>query len=80
MKRIASALAETKLVFYTGEEKLVSLDVLKLYRGEDVVHQNPEDKDPDQWLVGKATGGTKRGSGGRGQRTTRGPEKTRVIS
>ena len=24
--------------------------MLKLYRGEDVNHQNPEDIDPDQWL------------------------------
>ena len=33
----AAALAEIKQVYYPGEEKLVSLDVLKLYRGEDVV-------------------------------------------
>ena len=32
------------------EERLVSLNVLKLYRGEDVNFQNPEDIDPDQWL------------------------------
>ena len=24
--------------------------MLKLYRGEDVICQNPEDIDPDQWL------------------------------
>ena len=24
--------------------------MLKLYRGEDVIRQNPEDLDPDQWL------------------------------
>ena len=24
--------------------------MLKLYRGEDVIHQNPEDIDQDQWL------------------------------
>ena len=34
---IAPALAEIKPVYYPGEEKLVSLDVLKLYSGEDVV-------------------------------------------
>ena len=50
MKMIAPALAEVKPVYYQGEEKLVSLDVLKLYRGEDVVCQNPEDVDLDQWL------------------------------
>ena len=44
---IAPALAEIKPVYYPGEEKLVSLDVLKLYRGEDVIRQNPEDIDPD---------------------------------
>ena len=37
-------------MYYPEEERLVSLDVLKLYRGEDVVRQNPEDIDPDQWL------------------------------
>ena len=47
---IAPALAEIKLVYYPGEEKLVSLDVLKLYCGEDVVQQEPEDIDPDRWL------------------------------
>ena len=26
------------------------IDVLKLYQGEDVIHQNPEDMDPDWWL------------------------------
>ena len=41
---IAPARAEIKPVYYPGEEKLVSLDVLKLYRGEDV------DIDPDRWL------------------------------
>ena len=35
-------------MYYPGEEKLVSLDVLKLYWGEDVVRQNLEDVDPDQ--------------------------------
>ena len=34
---IAPALAEIKPVYYPGEEKLVSLDVLKLYCGEDVI-------------------------------------------
>ena len=37
-------------VYYPGEEKLVSLDVLKLYRGEDVVQQEPADVDPDGWV------------------------------
>ena len=37
---IASALAEIKPVYYPGEEKLVSLDLLKLYCGEDVVRQD----------------------------------------
>ena len=39
---IAPALAEIKLVYYPREEKLVSLDVLKLYRGEDVIGQDPD--------------------------------------
>ena len=30
---------------------MVRLDVLKLYRGEDVIRQNSEDLDPDQWLT-----------------------------
>ena len=51
MKMIALALAEIKLVYYPREEMLVSLDVLKLYRGEDIVCQNPEDVDPDQRLT-----------------------------
>ena len=38
-KLIAQSLAEIKPVYYLGEEKLVSLDVLKLFRGEDVVRQ-----------------------------------------
>ena len=45
-------LAEIKPVYYPGEEgedRLVSLDLLKLYSGEDVVQQNPEDTDPDHW-------------------------------
>ena len=50
MKLIALALAEIKLVYYPEEEKLVSPDVLKLYSGEDVIFQNPEDVDPDRWL------------------------------
>ena len=28
----------------------MSLDVLKLYCGEDVVQQEPKDIDPDRWL------------------------------
>ena len=31
------------------EEKLVSLDVLKLYRGEDIVRQEAAAVDPDGW-------------------------------
>ena len=58
MELIAPALAEIKPikpVYYPGEEKLVSLDVLELYRGENIVHQNPDDVDPDdvdpdRWL------------------------------
>ena len=46
---LALSLAEIKPVYYPGETKLVSLDVLKLYRGEDVVRQNPEDIDPDRY-------------------------------
>ena len=37
-------------MYYPGEEKLVGLDVLKLYRGENVIRQDPEDIDLDQWL------------------------------
>ena len=37
-------------MYYPGEEKLVTLDVLKLYRGEDMIRQDPEDIDPDRWL------------------------------
>ena len=48
-KLIALSLAEIKPVYYPGEEKLVSLEVLKLYRGEDVVRQEPVDVDPDRW-------------------------------
>ena len=29
---------------------MVSLDVLKLYRGDDVICQDPEDIDPDRWF------------------------------
>ena len=47
-KWIAPALAEIKLVFYPGEDRLVNLDML--YRGEDVIRQNPDDIDPDLWL------------------------------
>ena len=43
MKNIAPALAKIKPAYYPGEEKLVSLDMLKLYWGEDVVQKNPED-------------------------------------
>ena len=37
-------------MYYPREEKLVSLDMLKLYHGEDVIRQDPEDIDPDRWL------------------------------
>ena len=47
---IALALAKINPVYFPKEGKLVSLDVLKLYRGEDIVRQNPEYIDPDQWL------------------------------
>ena len=46
-KLLAFSLAEIKPVYYPEKIKLVSLDVLKLYRGEDVVRQNPEYLDPD---------------------------------
>ena len=45
-KLIAPSLAEIN----PGVEKLVSLDVIKLYRGEDVVGQEPEDVDPYGWV------------------------------
>ena len=50
MKLIALGLAEIKPVYYPREERLVSPDVLILYRGEDVICQNPKDVDPDRWL------------------------------
>ena len=37
-------------MYYPGEEKLVSLDVLKLYCGEDVVRQEHDDVDPYRWI------------------------------
>ena len=49
-KLAAPSLAEIKPVYYPGEMKLVSLDTLKLYRGEDVVRQNPEDLNPDRYV------------------------------
>ena len=48
-KLIAPSLVEIKPVYYPKEEKLVSLNVLKLYLGEDVVHQAPANIDPDLW-------------------------------
>ena len=48
-KLVALSLAEIKPVYYPREEKLVSLDVLKLYHGEDVVQQEPNDVDPNGW-------------------------------
>ena len=50
MKLIALALVEIKPVYYPGEESLVSLDILRRDRGEDVICQNPEEIVPDQWL------------------------------
>ena len=47
---IAPVLAEIKPVYYPREEKFVSQDVLKLYRGEEVICQDPEDRDPNGWL------------------------------
>ena len=49
-KLIALALAEMKLVYYLGEERLVGLYVLKLYWGEVIICQNPKGVDPDCWL------------------------------
>ena len=46
-KLIAPSLAEIKPVYYPGEEKIVGLDVLKLYRGEDVIRQAPAEINPD---------------------------------
>ena len=37
-------------MYYPREEKLVSLNVLKLYQGENVICQDPEDIDPDRCL------------------------------
>ena len=37
-------------MYYPRENRLISLDMLKLYQGEVVVCQNPEDIDPDRWL------------------------------
>ena len=37
-------------MYYPGEVKLVSLEVLKLYNGEVVIHQDPEDIDHERWL------------------------------
>ena len=39
---IAPALTDIKPVFYPGEEKLVSLDMLKLFCGEHVICQDPD--------------------------------------
>ena len=38
------------VLYYLKEERLVSLDILKLYWGEDMILQNPEDIDQDLWL------------------------------
>ena len=46
-KLIAPSLAEIKPVYYPGEEKIVGLDILKLYCGEDVVRQALAVIDPD---------------------------------
>ena len=37
-------------LYYLGEDRLVSLDALKLYQGEDMIRQNSEDIDLDWWL------------------------------
>ena len=50
MKIIALTLAEIKSGYYPGKEKLVSLDMLKLYRGEDIVGHTQEDLNLDRWL------------------------------
>ena len=50
LRLIAPALGEIKPVYYPGEEKLVSLDVLKLYHEKNGIQRDPEDIDPDQWL------------------------------
>ena len=50
LRLLAPALGEIKPVYYPGEEKLVSLDVLKLYHEKNGIQQDPEDIDPDQWL------------------------------
>ena len=47
IKLIALVLVEIKRVYYPGEERLVCLDVLKLYWGEGVITQNPKDVDLD---------------------------------
>ena len=49
-KLIALSLAEIKPVYYPREEKIVGLDVLKLYHGEDVIRQAPAEIDPDLWI------------------------------
>ena len=49
-KLLAPSLAEIKPVYYPGEMKLVSLDTLKLYPGEDVVRHNPEDLSLDRYV------------------------------
>ena len=49
-KLIAPSLAEIKPVYYPGEEKIVGLDVLKLYHGEDVIRQAPAEINPDLWI------------------------------
>ena len=50
IKPIAPALLEIKPVNYPGEERLASIDIMKLYWVEDVIRQNPEDVVSDQWL------------------------------
>ena len=42
-KLIVPSLADINPLYYPGEDRLVSLDELKLYHGENVVQQNPED-------------------------------------
>ena len=46
----SSSLGGDQTSILPWRRRLVRLDVLKLYRGEDVVRQEPEDIDPDRWL------------------------------
>ena len=65
LRLIAPALGEIKPVYYPGEEKLVSLDVLKLYHEKNGIRPDPENIDPDQWLRQRRVDGATRGTSGR---------------